>query len=105
MESIKINGVNAKMIAHAGLAGVETVNTAEAFRYAASHSYYGIETDVQKTKDGKFVCFHDPSLERLAGVDLKVQELTLDELSKIVLFDNLRTKTKERGLKIPTLEE
>ena len=40
---------------HAGLAGIEVANTEAAFLAAAKRSYYGIETDVRKTKDGYYV--------------------------------------------------
>ena len=47
------------MVAHRGLSGVETENTVAAFVAAANRSYYGIETDVHRTIDGKYVCIHD----------------------------------------------
>ncbi len=49
----------AQMIAHRGLSGIETENTAAAFVAAGQHPYFGIETDVHRTRDGQFVIIHD----------------------------------------------
>ena len=54
MDTIKINKKNVLMIAHRGVSGLETENTKEAFIIAGNKSYYGIETDVHVTLDGKF---------------------------------------------------
>ena len=43
-----------KFIAHRGYSKLELENTKEAFLAAANRSYFGIETDVVKTKDGYF---------------------------------------------------
>ena len=49
-----------RYIAHRGLSSVYYQNTAKAFEEAAkSNFFYGIETDVWLTKDGKWVCCHD----------------------------------------------
>ena len=55
MDSIKLDTRTAKMIAHRGLSGIEKENTNAAFIAAGNRSYFGIETDVHKTVDGKFV--------------------------------------------------
>ena len=47
--------MSTKMIAHRGLSGMETENTSAAFEAACECSYYGIETDVHVTKDGKYI--------------------------------------------------
>ena len=59
MDTIKIDKNNVKLIAHRGVSGIERENTAAAFVAAGNRSYYGIETDVHVTKDGKFVIIHD----------------------------------------------
>lgn len=71
-------------------------NSLAAFKKAAETGY-GMEMDVQLTKDLKPVIFHDWDLKRMCGADRKVSELTLDELKRITLLN-----TEER---IPTLEE
>lgn len=56
-------------------------NTFAAFRVALSMGVDGIEFDVRATTDGHPVIIHDRSLERTAGVDRNVDELTLTELN------------------------
>lgn len=46
---------------------------------------YGIEFDVQLSKDDIPVVFHDASLKRMCGIDGKVWEYTLDELKQMKL--------------------
>jgi glycerophosphoryl diester phosphodiesterase len=71
-------------------------NSMSAFR-AAKESGFGIETDVQLTKDKIPVLFHDETLTRMCGVDKKVSELTYEELTAYNLADSSE--------KIPTLTE
>ena len=40
----------------------------------------GVELDVRLTKDNYVVVAHDDSLQRIYGVDLKISELTYDEV-------------------------
>ena len=62
-----------KFIAHRGYGGGNYVdNTEEAFRAAAEMNFYGIETDIRKTKDGYFVCNHDASVEYADGTEKKI---------------------------------
>ena len=59
-------------------------NSLAAFRLAA-RAGYGIELDVQLSKDGQVVVFHDTDLKRVCGVDKRVDELTLAELQQLRL--------------------
>ncbi len=104
MNTIKINSKNTKMIAHRGLSGIEAENTNAAFIAAGNRSYYGIETDIRKTKDGVYVANHDGNLKRIAGYDKIIEESTYDELRGIVLFDK-DGRHKRNDLRIPTLED
>ncbi|MHB1484740.1 MAG: glycerophosphodiester phosphodiesterase family protein [Saccharofermentanales bacterium] len=54
-------------------------NTMEAFGRAIKMGY-GIELDIQLTKDGRLVVFHDFNLFRMCGVDKRVDELTYDQI-------------------------
>jgi len=58
-------------------------NTFYAFSQAVSLGYRYVETDVQATKDGRLVCMHDTTLERVAGTAGAVKDFTGDELSGI----------------------
>ena len=44
---------NTKIVAHRGLSGIEPENTNLAFVAAGNRSYFGIETDIHVTKDGR----------------------------------------------------
>ena len=61
-------------------------NSIPAFEKSAEKEI-GVELDVQPTKDGKIVVFHDLNLKRLCGVDKALSELTFDELSELHLND------------------
>ena len=70
---------------HRGGDEVETENTLEAFEYSSNLGFIFIETDVQSTKDGHVVIFHDSTLKRMAGIDKRISDLTLEEIKKIEL--------------------
>lgn len=85
--------------AHRGLfdnASDAPENSLRAIR-GAVEAGYGIEFDVQLSKDDIPVVFHDASLKRMCGVDGKVWEYTLNELRQMKLADSNQT--------IPTFAE
>ncbi len=78
----KLRGWN---YAHRGLHNAERPeNSMAAFR-AALESGYGVELDIHLMKDGNLAVIHDSSLQRTAGVDLRIEELTADELVRYPL--------------------
>lgn len=87
-------GVN---FAHRGLHGEgRAENSLSAFA-AARDAGFGIELDVRLSKDGEMVVFHDDTLTRVAGIDKRVDELTLSELRELRLLGTDDT--------VPTLRE
>lgn len=85
--------------AHRGLfdnASDAPENSMAAFRKAVEAGY-GIEWDVQLSKDDVPVIFHDATLKRMCGVEGYVWDYTLEELKGFHLADSTET--------IPTLEE
>jgi glycerophosphoryl diester phosphodiesterase len=62
-------------------------NSMTAFKLAVSHKY-GIEMDVQLSKDKIPVVFHDFNLKRVCGVDKKVRDLTFAELQNLTLYQS-----------------
>lgn len=106
MDTKKINSGKVRMIAHRGVSGIERENTVPAFVAAGNRSYYGIETDVRLTKDGKFVLHHDDNGERVSNGKLSyvVSESTLDQLRGIVLPDKDGSFIRQ-DIRIPTLSE
>ena len=62
-------------------------NSAKAMRLAVEKGY-GIELDVQLTKDEKVVVFHDATLNRVCGVDAAVNSMTYEELQQLRLLNS-----------------
>jgi len=56
-----------KYVAHRGYSRIYLGNTQEAFQAAANMGFYGIETDVHKTKDGVYICNHDDTVKFADG--------------------------------------
>lgn len=83
--------------AHRGLHGGNTPeNSLEAFKKAVD-SGYGIELDVQLSKDGEVMVFHDYTLQRVTGTEGNLKDLEKEELCKITLMN-----TEQR---IPTFRQ
>ena len=87
-------------------------NSLAAFERAASYGY-GIELDVQLSKDGRVVVFHDDTLNRVCGVDARVDSKTFDELRQlrlcgtdetIPLFSEVLKTVRGRGALIVELK-
>ena len=71
--------------AHRGLHGDgRPENSMAAFR-AALEAGYGVELDVHLMKDGDLAVIHDASLRRTAGKDVKIEELTAEDLKTCFL--------------------
>ena len=66
--------------AHRGLHGNGLPENSMAAFKAALDGGYGIELDIHLTKDGDLAVIHDTSLKRTAGCDIKITDLTVDEL-------------------------
>ena len=60
-------------------------NSLRAFALAAEAGY-GMELDVQLSRDGQVVVFHDDTLNRVCGIDKRVDELDYDELKTLPLY-------------------
>lgn len=106
MNTIKLNCENKPlMVAHRGCSGLERENTNAAFVAAGNRSYFGIETDVHKTLDGKYIIIHDDTTGRVAVDDMVVEKTTFDTLRKLTLR-NKATHVKDRSdLVLPSLAE
>lgn len=71
-------------------------NSLTAFQLAVEKGF-GIELDVQLSKDGIPVVFHDFNLKRVCGIDKNINQLTFHELRQLSLFNS--------NEKIPHLQE
>lgn len=94
MDTVKINKGNVLMIAHRGVSGLERENTKEAFILAGKKTYYGIETDIHVTKDGKFIVCHDHNILRVTGVDLVIEDSNYEDIIKHKIY-NFNTEEKK----------
>ncbi len=74
------------ILAHRGFTPPEE-NTLGAFEHAISAGAQVIETDVQATKDGVAVLVHDDDLKRVAGINKKIKDFSLQELEQLNLLD------------------
>ena len=71
--------------AHRGLHGEGAAeNTMTAFERACEAGF-GIELDVQLSRDGKVVVFHDDDLKRMTGDPRRVDEVDLEEMQRLEL--------------------
>ena len=69
-------------------------NTLQAFKRSMDHAY-GIELDVQLSKDGVVYVFHDDDLKRLFGDERLFESMLSEEIDRLRL----------NGEKIPRFQE
>ena len=74
-----------EIFCHRGYSGLYPENTMLAFEKCIGLGADGIELDVHLMKDGKLAVIHDASLKRTAGVDVKIEDLTAEDLDKYAL--------------------
>lgn len=92
-----------QITAHRGASKLAPENTLPALQAAMDELADYAEIDVQETKDGVLVLFHDSTLRRVAGTNRTVKSMTLQELQEL---DAGTWFSKEfEGTVIPTLEE
>lgn len=85
--------------AHRGASSYAPENTMSAFRLGLEMGANGIETDVQRTKDGVLVLFHDDTLARVTGQPGSVKDYTYAQLQEFSVTVHGQSD------RIPTLEE
>ena len=99
--------------AHRGASAYAPENTMSAFRKALELKANGIELDLQKTKDGKIVIFHDDFIDKKSNGIGTISDYTYNELlkfdfgswfdlkykdEKIVLFEEFAKKFLSKNL-------
>lgn len=85
--------------AHRGASEYTPENTLLAFYTGVYMGANGIETDVQRTKDGILVLFHDDTLDRVTGESGSVRDYTYEELSRFFV------RKGSLSDRIPTFDE
>lgn len=74
---------NISVIAHRGAAGRAPENTLASFGRAIKDKCDWIEIDVQESRDGKVVVIHDQDFMKLANVNSKVWDSSLEQIQQI----------------------
>ncbi len=90
------------LVGHRGAAGLAPENTLPAFQVAIDLGIDGIEFDVQRSRDGVPIVFHDEDLERLTNGTGKLFDRTLDELRALEIKTDHSAYT---DVHISTLQE
>ncbi|MBR4626538.1 MAG: glycerophosphoryl diester phosphodiesterase membrane domain-containing protein [Ruminococcus sp.] len=91
--------------AHRGFSTAAPENTRYAFEAALESDTDYIELDVQLTKDGKLVVFHDNTLDRTTNGTGLLTEHTYDELMELSAGCKFGDGTEYADARIMTLEE
>lgn len=96
-------------MAHRGSMLLWPENTMTAFQGAVDLGYRYLETDLQISRDGVLVTFHDDTLERTTDGSGLVSDYSLEELKELDAGYRFRLDGdypyRSRGVRIPTLEE
>jgi glycerophosphoryl diester phosphodiesterase len=79
-------------MAHRGGSREYVENTLPAFRHAAKLNASILEMDVQLTKDGKVVIFHDTTLQRMCGVSTTIGDYDYSDLPNLIVPMDLASK-------------
>jgi glycerophosphoryl diester phosphodiesterase len=106
-----LDSTTALAFAHRGGGGDAPENTLPAFEAAVALGYRYLETDVQLTRDGVLLAFHDSRLDRLtdrAGVLVELTHAEVREADAGYAFSpdgGLTYPYRGKGVRIPTLED
>lgn len=98
----RADGADVLVVAHRSDWRNAPENSLAAMRRAIGLGVDIIEADVRRTKDGKFVVIHDPTLNRTTDGSGNVADHTLAEIRQLHLLAATGHPTAE---KVPTLEE
>ncbi len=90
------------IFAHRGISARFPENTITAFKKAFEKACYGIELDVQLTRDGEVVIVHDENLLRTTARDILVKDIDYPQLAKL---NANRTRPETAEEHVPSLAE
>ncbi len=82
--------------AHRGASEYAPENTLSSFYLGLLQGANGIETDVQRTKDGVLVLFHDDTVDRVSDGTGRLCDFTLEELKALKIYGNCTTAFYDR---------
>src|SRR6185436_16667379 len=104
-----------QVLAHRGASAYAPENTLAAFRLAIEQRADWLELDVQQTKDGQLVVFHDLRMERTTNGRGNLRDLTLEQVQaldagswygaqfageRVPTFEEVVALARERGIRI-----
>jgi glycerophosphoryl diester phosphodiesterase len=92
-----------QVLAHRGASAYAPENTLSAFQLAIEQRADWLELDVQQTKDGQLVVFHDLRMERTTNGSGALRDLTLDQVRQ--LDAGSWFGPRYAGERVPTFEE
>lgn len=90
-----------RIIAHRGCPYKELENTVESFIVAGCGKYFGIESDITLLKDGQMIIYHDDDLNRLAGINRYIRDLTIEEVKEVKLNNRPSYHTYDYKIAMP----
>lgn len=92
------------LVAHRGYPLAFPENTLLGFQQAVLHGATHVETDIQCTRDGVPVLYHDAGSRRLSGVAGSILDRTLEELGALDVSHPARFGDRFAGTPISTLK-
>lgn len=92
-----------KITSHRGNSVVAPENTIAALDYAAKDRADFAEIDVQQTKDGVVILFHDNNLKRITGINKKIYKVRYKDIKDIDIGSWFSKEFSDQ--RIPTLDE
>jgi glycerophosphoryl diester phosphodiesterase len=92
-----------QVLAHRGASAYAPENTLSAFRLAIEQHADWLELDVQQTKDGRLVVFHDLRMERTTNGFGPLRDLSLEQVQQ--LDAGSWYGSEFAGERVPTFEE
>ncbi len=92
-----------EITAHRGASASAPENTMAAVLAAIDERADWCEIDVQETADGQVVVFHDSDFKKLANVDLKIWDATIDQLKDIDIGSHFSPEFSDQ--RVPLLSD
>lgn len=86
------------IFAHRGASKEAAENTRAAFDKALEYAIDGIETDVQLSRDGIPVLWHDPFMDKLDYAGKRIDDFDLEQLEQIDFSGYFSSETEPEGV-------
>ncbi|WP_237150272.1 glycerophosphodiester phosphodiesterase family protein [Planococcus maritimus] len=99
------------LIAHRGASAIAPEHTLASYQLAMDMNADYIEIDLQTTKDGVLVAFHDDTVDRTTDGSGRVADMDLADIKKLDAGSWFNAENPDRakeeyvGIQVPTLEE